>query len=154
MEKKKITEQGREILLEKLEKLKEEKIETQERLQITREFGDLKENSEYHEAKGALIKIESEIDEIKTTLANSIVVSSEMKSTTLVSFGSIVTIENLDSSEKKTYTLVSDVEADIFNNLLSENSPIGQCMLGKKKNETFSLVNERGTKTFKIIKIE
>lgn len=153
MEKKKITQKGKDLLIKQLEELEEERKETLDRLEIARQFGDLKENSEYLEAKGSLVKIDQEMDEIKSILSNAIVVQDNINHN-IVEFGVTVTIQNLENGDNHIYKIVGDAESDISEGLLSENSPIAKCMIGKSKDAEFEFKNDRGSKHFKILKIE
>jgi transcription elongation factor GreA len=154
MEKGRITQEGKDALVRQLEALKIERIDVLSRLEIAREFGDLKENAEYQEAKGSLRKIDQEMSDIENILANAIVMNKAFSEGGIVSFGVKVTLENLDTKEKHIYKIVGDAESDITEGLLSEVSPIAVKMMKKKKGESFVLETNRGTKHFKILKIE
>lgn len=139
-EKIKISARGFKEIQKKIETLQKERLITLDRRNIAREFGDLKENSEYSEAQQRLSNIAAEMDEYIQKLELCIVFD-KIDPTDFVSFGCKVTIENTDTKQRKTYYILSEYESDIDKNILSNNSPIAITMNNKKINDTFSLAN-------------
>lgn len=148
----KITQEGRNSLINELSDLLQEQKEAVKRLITARAYGDLKENAEYQEAKDSLKKIEQNINQLQTALENCIVMPKSSDS--IIGFGSTVIIEDINTKEKKTYTIVGEFESDVMQGLLSETTPLAQQMYGKKVNSIFELLTSRGTKTFKILEIK
>jgi transcription elongation factor GreA len=139
-EKVKITNGGFTAIKSKLLQLEQERLTVLDRRNNAREFGDLKENSEYSEAQQRLGNIEAEIEEYKNKLS-SFMLFNNMEPKPYVSFGAKVTIENTETNMQKTYYILSEYESDIDKNIISEHSPIAQHMEMKKVNDIFKLAN-------------
>ncbi len=120
-----------------------------------REFGDLKENSEYHAAKEEQIICEKKIKEIEKKLfyANIIDIS-KIKNNKKIIFGSLITLINLNNNKKIIYRIVGDDESNIKKKLISINSPLSKKLLGKKNNKTITLNTIKGNIKYKIISIK
>jgi len=140
MEKEPITVTG-------LEKLKQELIFLKEKkrpvivaaIADARSHGDLKENAEYHAAKEQQAHNEGRIQEIEDLIARANVIDvTKINNDGKVIFGSTVYLQNLDTSEKIDYKLVSKDEADLKKKLIYFQSPIGKGLIGKNKNDIFS----------------
>ncbi len=130
-----LTPEGREKLEQELNELETVKrIEIGERIKVAREFGDISENSEYDDAKTEQAWMESRIAEINQILASATVVETPKRSNK-VSIGSVVTVE-MDGGAERTFTLVGAAEADIAAGRISNESPVGAALLGKKKGDT------------------
>ena len=127
--------------------------EISERLKEARAQGDLSENSEYDDAKEAQAKNESRVMELEEILKNARVIEEDEISKTKVSLGSVVTLRDEESSEESVYSLVNPNEEDIFMNLISAESPVGQAILGKKKGQIVTVSTPVGNLKYKIIKI-
>lgn len=120
-----------------------------------REHGDLKENAEYHAAREQQGFCEGRIQDIESKLANAQIIDiSKMVNNGKVIFGSTVTILNLDSDEKMTYTIVGDDEADIKKNLISVNSPIARGLIGKELDDVVNITTPSGVVEFEITAVE
>jgi transcription elongation factor GreA len=148
------------ISKEGYEKLKKEyeyittikRREIADRIEKAKEFGDLSENAEYHEAQDAKAFNEGRIAELNTMLKNLTVVEGEI-SHDEVSMGSTVVVKNGDGKERK-YTIVSFNEVDPLAGKISNESPIGIAFLGKKKGEKVKVNTPKGEVEYKIMKIE
>jgi len=138
------------------EKLNELKVngrrEAAERIRVAREFGDLSENAEYDVAKDEQAKLEAEIADIEAKLKNAKIVDEKSKGDK-VDFGSKVTIVNLDTNAETVYTIVGSSESDPLNGKISNESPIGFAVLGRKKGETFTAKTPKGNVNYKVVKI-
>ncbi|AFP85870.1 transcription elongation factor [secondary endosymbiont of Heteropsylla cubana] len=121
-----------------------------------REYGDLKENAEYHAAREQQGFCEGRIKQIESKLSNAqiIDITKLAPSNGQVIFGATVTIENLDSQEKQTYCIVGDDEADFKQNLISINSPIARGLVGKNKEDVAIIQTPGGEVEYKILNIE
>ncbi|HBT95223.1 MAG TPA: transcription elongation factor GreA [Coriobacteriia bacterium] len=129
-----LTPEGREKLEHELNELETVKrAEIGERIKVAREFGDISENSEYDDAKNEQAWMESRIAEISLILASATVVETPKRSNK-VSIGSVVTVE-MDGGAERTFTLVGAAEADIAAGRISNESPVGAALLGKKKGD-------------------
>ena len=148
-----LTPEGRTKLEEELHYLETEKRdEVGERIRVAREFGDISENSEYDDAKNEQAFIESRIAEINAILATAQVVSSPKRSTKVV-IGSKVTLED-EKGRTREFTVVGGAEADASNGKISNESPLGAALLGKKKGEEVSYAGPTGrAMKFTLVKV-
>lgn len=120
---------------------------------VAREHGDLKENAEYHAARDEQGHTEGRIAEIENMIAGANVIDIENIKSRQVMFGAKVTIVNEDTDEESTYMLVGEVEADLSKNMISNTSPIGRALLGKKKGDSVEFTAPSGTKYFEVLKV-
>ncbi len=147
-----LTKEGKEELEKRLEYLKVQKREEiTERIKTAREFGDLSENAEYDAAKNEQAMIEGEIVEIENKLKYAVIISGVKKG--VVSLGSKVDILDNDGNELLTYEIVGTTEADVEAGRISNESPIGNALLGRKAGETFSVAVPAGTVNITIKKV-
>lgn len=156
MEKEPITVTG-------LEKLKQELIYLKEKkrpvivaaIADARSHGDLKENAEYHAAKEQQAHNEGRVQEIEDLIARvNIIDVTKINNDGKVIFGSTVYLQNLDTSEKIDYKLVSKDEANLKKKLIYFQSPIGKGLIGKNKNDLVEIKAPAGIKKFKIIDVK
>ena len=156
MEKEPITVTG-------LEKLKQELIFLKEKkrpvivaaIADARSHGDLKENAEYHAAKEQQAHNEGRIQEIEDLIARANVIDvTKINNDGKVIFGSTVYLQNLDTSEKIDYKLVSKDEADLKKKLIYFQSPIGKGLIGKNKADLVEIKTPAGIKKFEIIDVK
>lgn len=123
--------------------------EVAEHLEHARSLGDLAENAEYHEARDEQAKIESRILQLQEILKNSEILSQGGKCSS-VNVGCTVTVKN-SAGDKNDYEIVGSEEADITLNKISNKSPFGMAMLGKKKGEEFEFETPKGKAKYKIV---
>ena len=156
MEKEPITAQGLLKIKKELEELKNiRRPKIIEAIAEARGHGDLKENAEYHAAKEEQSKIEGRIIEINDLLARANVVDvTKLEKKDNVIFGSTVYLINLENSEKKIYKIVGKDEADLTKNYIYFRSPIGKALIGKKKNESITVITPSGEKNFEITEVK
>ena len=148
-----LTKEGKEELEKRLEYLKVEKrAEITERIKTAREFGDLSENAEYDAAKNEQAMIEGEIIEIEEKLKYAVIIESTGKKGS-VSLGSKVDFVDNDSKEEFTCEIVGTTEADVEAGRISNESPIGNALLGRKAGETFSVAVPAGNISITIKKV-
>ena len=147
-----ITKEGEVLLREELKKLKsEDRPRIIDAIATAREFGDLKENAEYHAAKEEQSHNEGRITEINDIIARANVIDvTKMSNNGKVIFGSTVDLENLDTEEKITYKIVGKDEADLQKKLIFFQSPIGRGLIGKNKNDLVEIKTPAGIKNFEI----
>lgn len=147
-----LTKQGLEKLKEELKDLKENgRKKVTERIKVARDFGDLKENSEYHEAKQEQGFMEGRILEIEYLIKTSKIVDSRGVSD-IISIGSSIVV-NKDGQDMN-FTIVGSTEADPSSGKISIDSPLGQAFINKKVGETCMVVLPSGEVEYKIIKID
>ncbi|GAB4249871.1 MAG: transcription elongation factor GreA [Thermoleophilia bacterium] len=128
--------------------------EVAERIREARDFGDISENSEYDDAKNEQAMIEHRISLLQEKLRRARVIKVSEISTEKVSLGATVTLRDLDESEDFTYTLVGSAEADPTRHKLSNESPVGQAILGKKVGDVVTVPAPAGVLRYEIVKIE
>ena len=152
MEKEPITNAGLEKLKKELVFLKEKKRpEIVAAIAEARSHGDLKENAEYHAAKEQQSHIEGRIQEINDIIARANVIDvTKIANEGKIIFGSTVYLENLDNGEKLEYKIVGKDEADLTKKLIFFKSPIGQGLIGKRKNDLVEINTPAGAKNFEI----
>ena len=149
-----LTESGLKKLEEQLDYLiSVRRNEVSEQIAIARGFGDLSENAEYDEAKKEQAKVEAEITRLQNTIRTATVVADDEITTDKVSIGTIVKVKDVDEGDTMEFAIVGANEADPFENRISVDSPVGQGLLGAKKNHTVSIVVPNGTIRYKVLSI-
>lgn len=153
--KERITEEGKRKLEERLRYLEGERTEeNKEKLKEARAQGDLSENAEYDAAKAEQSAIAEEVAKIKAQLANSEVVSESEIDHSRVSFGAKVVVLFKELKREATYTIKGTSEADSAEGIISDKSPLGMALLGKKKGESVKYEAAGGIFTVKILSFE
>lgn len=147
----KLTQAGIDELNAELQTLISERSEVAERIKTAREFGDLAENAEYSSARQEQEKAENRIGEIENILQN-VAVITQPKGDSKVQLGSTVRLKS-DDGKTKQFQVVGTVEADPLNGKISDESPIGMALLGKKDGETVEIKTPAETTSYKIIEI-
>lgn len=117
--------------------------EVGERIKEAKEFGDISENSEYDDAKNEQAWVESRIAEINAILAHATIIESPKKSSKVV-LGSKVELKDVSTGEIQAFTVVGSAEADPSHAKISNESPVGQAIMGKKKGEVATVTTPRG----------
>jgi transcription elongation factor GreA len=149
-----ITRKGMARLKEELERLQTvERPDVIKAIAEARAHGDLSENAEYHAAKERQAIILGRIDELQMKIGSSQVVEAAGPYTKCV-FGATVTMENVDTDEQLTYTLVGPHESDPENGLLSIAAPIGKAILGLREGDAFLLKQSGVEAEFRIVSVE
>ena len=150
-----MTYDGLKKLEEELEYLKTEKRkEISERIKVALGYGDLSENSEYDEAKTEQAQVEMKILELENTLRNAKIIDEEEVDNKVVQVGNKVKVHDVEFDEDVEYTIVGPTEVNLAENKISNESPIGKALLGKKKNDVAEAVLDNGESLkFKILKI-
>ena len=150
-----LTPEGHKKLKEEISYLSTEKRrEVAERIKTAREFGDIAENAEYDDAKNEQALLEHRIAQLEERLLNARVITKKEISKDSVSIGSRVKLRDVDAKETIEYRIVGSAEANPSENKLSNESPVGKAILGKKKGETVEVVAPRGSLKFKILEIK
>lgn len=149
-----LTEEGRKQLEEKLNHYRTVlRPEVTKKIGIAREFGDLSENAEYDSAKEEQGKIEAEIAEMEAKLKTCIIIDKSQLDTSRVNIGCTVKVYDMDFDEEVEYTIIGSTESDPSRGLISNESPVGSALLGKKAGETVSVKTPVGECTLKILEI-
>ena len=149
-----LTYEGLKAREQELEYLKTEKRkEISEKIKVALGFGDLSENAEYDEAKNEQAEVELKIVKLEKMLKNAKIIDDEEISTDVVSMGITVKILDIDMEEEETYTIVGSEEADPMNNKISDESPVGKAIIGKKVGDVVAVEAPNGSFDVKIIEI-
>jgi transcription elongation factor GreA len=148
------TASGLKALHEELAALESDgRREIAERIKTARDWGDLKENSEYHDAKNDQAHLETKIARLREKIAGAVVVEAEAAGRNgVVSFGSTVVVRDPDGGEQR-WKIVSSHEANAKEGRLSAESPVAVAMLGRSPGEQVSVTLPRGTRTFTILSV-
>lgn len=150
-----MTRRGYELLHQELRRLKtRERPRVSEAIKAAREMGDLTENAEYDAAKEKQGQLESRIHLLEDKLARAQVVEATLQDPDRVLFGTTVVLEDLDSGDEVTYTLVGEDEADIGQALLSVKSPVGRALIGKRVDDAVTVNVPSGTKQYEVREIK
>ena len=151
-----MTKKGNDALREELKLLKsEERGKIIKAIAKAREFGDLKENAEYHAAKEKQSFIEGRINEVESKLSNAEIIdirSLDVKDK--VVFGSTIELENVTSNTLVKYKIVGEDEVSIENGMISYKAPIARAIIGKSTNDVIEFESAQGQEVYKIHKIE
>lgn len=149
-----MTYEGVKKLEDELEFLKTVKRkEITEKIKVALGYGDLSENSEYDEAKNEQAFTEGRILQLENMLKNAEVVDESEIPTDKVSVGSIVKVKDFEFDEEVEYTIVGSAEADPMNYRISNESPVGNALLGKKIGEVIEVVVPNGVNKFEVLGI-
>lgn len=147
-----LTAEGYAELEEELNDLRVNKrAENVQAIKEARSHGDLSENSEYDAARDEQAKIEARIQELEYKLEHATIIDNTDKSS--VNVGCAVTVLYVDDDEEDTYYIVGSLESDPFENKISNESPIGTALIGKKVGDEVSVEGPNGTYKVKITKI-
>lgn len=145
-----LTQEGIDELKEELKALIAKRVDVADAIKTARDQGDLSENAEYHAAKDEQMVMESRIAEIEYILANVEVISGKSNSDK-VSLGSRVELSG--NGKKKQFQVVGTVEADPLEGKISDESPIGKALMGKKLGEEVEIVTPAEKAIYKVSKI-
>lgn len=147
-----LTKQKYDELVIELKDLKNVKRkEVAEALDYARGLGDLSENAEYHEARGQQAAVEERISKLDSILKNATVV--EDRHGEHVMIGSTVMVEKSDGT-KRSFMIVGSAESDMNSGKISNRSPLGAAVLGKKKGDSFSFSSPMGVMAYKVIEVK
>ncbi len=128
-------------------------MQVAERIKIAREFGDISENSEYDEAKNEQALLEAKIVETENILRLARVVDDEDVSTRVVGVGVKVKVLDYEYNEEIEYQIVGAAEVNLEENKISNESPVGRALIGKKKNQDVEIETPGGISKYKILSI-
>ncbi|CBZ05421.1 transcription elongation factor GreA [Clostridium botulinum] len=149
-----MTYEGVKKLEEELEYLKTVKRkEITEKIKVALSFGDLSENSEYDEAKNEQAFVEGRIIQLENMLKNASIVDENEVPKDIVSVGSIVKVKDYEFDEEVEYIIVGSAEADPMNNKISNESPVGHGLIGKKVGDIIEVTVPDGISKYEILEV-
>jgi transcription elongation factor GreA len=150
-----LTPEGYDKLRQEIEYLSNDKRrEVAERIRIAREFGDIAENAEYDDAKNEQALLEHRIATLEERLRSARVLEKSDVKKDEVSVGSTVKLKDMETNKTVEYRIVGSAEANPAESKLSNESPVGKAILGKKKGEVVEVSAPRGSLKFKILDIK
>ena len=150
-----LTQEGFDRLEKELEYLRTEKrVEIADRIKVALGFGDLSENSEYDEAKNAQAENEVKIAELENKVRHAKIIDEKEIDTETVQIGNTVKVLDMEFDEKVEYTIVGSTEVDLAQNKISNESPLGEALLGAKKNNVVEVNAPAGIMKYKILSIK
>ena len=154
METRYVTVVGEKKLKDELAELMSKRSDIAYQIKEAREFGDLKENAEYAAAREAQNNLEIRVKEVEALLQNLTIFSYKTADTSAVNLGTSVLVENMNTKKKETYVITGFMEFDIEKNYISNESPKGKALLGKKVGEIAIIKTPASQISLKILKIE
>lgn len=147
-----LTAEGLKQLEEELDLLKGEKRkEIAEKIKVARSYGDLSENSEYDDAKNEQAILEARIATIEATLKVAVIIDENEITDQTVHVGSLVKVENISMGREFEYRIIGSNESNPKENKISDESPVGRALLGKKVGDMVEVEVPAGLMTFKIL---
>ena len=129
------------------------RIEVSEHLKEAKSYGDLSENAEYDAAKNEQAELEDRIQKLEAMMRNGKIVDEAALTGDHVNLGLGVRVKDMKTKEEFTYTIVGINQADPFEDKISNESPVGKALLGRKKGETVEIQTENGVLNYKIMEI-
>ncbi len=145
------TKQGYQELLDELSYLKlTRREEIKEQIAVARGFGDLSENAEYDEARNEQAKVEARIVELEALIENAEVIDETAMDTRTISLGSAVKLYDEDDEEELAYSIVGSNQADPLEGKISDQSPIGRGLMGKRAGDHITVVTPVGERHFHV----
>lgn len=123
-------------------------------IKTAKEFGDLSENAEYSAAKDAQVANETEIARLEDILIHATIIDESTINTKNVNIGNIVTVLDIEENEEITYSIVSSLEANSRENKISDQSPIGKALMGRKKGDIAKAITPSGEYAYKVLAIK
>lgn len=148
-----MTREKYEELEQELEDLKKNRRkEVAENLEYAKSLGDLSENAEYQEARDLQATVERRISELEGILTSAQIVSKH-EGTGLVNVGSLVSVRKKGEKEAREYSIVGSEESDTASGKISNRSPLGEALMGRKKGEVVTLSTPKGTVEYEIVRV-
>lgn len=148
------TQQGYQELVDELHRLKHEKREEiKNAIATARGFGDLSENAEYDEARNEQAKNETRIKELEELLENAVILDESNIDTSVISLGSTVKVYHEGMAREFVYDLVGSNESNPVEGKISDQSPIGEALIGKRAGDTVEVEVPNGTVCMKVLEV-
>lgn len=149
-----LTAEGLEKIEAELDELKSvRRKEIAERIKVALSFGDISENSEYDQAKNEQAQLEERIAKLEMMLRNAKLIEEDSITTDVVSIGSKVLVKDLEYDEEMEYLIVGSAEADPYNGKISNESPLGNALLGGKLGDVLDVQVPDGIINYEIVNI-
>jgi transcription elongation factor GreA len=151
-----LTTDGLHQLEEELENLRTVRRQgVADRIQQAKEVGGTVDNAEYEEAKNELAYVEGRVQTLEAMIHNAVIIPDHHReSSDVVELGSIVKVEVEASKGSRTYTIVGSTEAAPESGRISNESPVGKALLGKRAGDTVEIAVPSGTQRIKLIKVQ
>ena len=148
------TKHGYQDLVDELKYLKlTRREEIKEQIAVARGFGDLSENAEYDEARNEQAKVEARIQELEALIENAEIIDESNMDVRAISLGSVVKLYDEDFEEEITYSIVGSNQADPLEQKISDQSPIGRALMGKKAGDKVTVTAPAGELHFKVLEV-
>ena len=148
------TKQGYQDLVDELKYLKlTRREEIKEQIAVARGFGDLSENAEYDEARNEQAKVEARIQELEALIENAEIIDESNMDVRAISLGSVVKLYDEDFEEEITYSIVGSNQADPLEQKISDQSPIGRALMGKKAGDKVTVTAPAGELHFQVLEV-
>ena len=148
------TQEGYQALVDELEYLKGTKRQqVKEDIATARAFGDLSENAEYDEARNEQAKVESRITELEELILGAVIVDESKIDTSIINMGSVVKVYDKEFDETVEYSIVGSNEVDPFQNKISDMSPIGKALVGKRAGDEVTVELPTGSLRLQILEV-
>ncbi len=148
------TKQGYQELVDELKYLKlTRREEIKEQIAVARGFGDLSENAEYDEARTEQAKVEARIQELDALIENAEIIDETSMDTRTISLGSSVKLHDEDFDEDITYSIVGSNQADPLEMKISDQSPIGHALMGKRAGDRITVSAPAGELHFQVLEV-
>lgn len=149
-----LTQEGFNKLEEELNYLKTiKRSEIAERIKVARGFGDLSENAEYDEAKTAQSENEQQISDLEVKIRHAKIIDSNEIDTETVQIGNSIKVYDIEFDEEVEYTIVGSTEVSLAENKISNESPMGKALMGRRIGDTVDVEAPAGIIKFKILEI-
>lgn len=149
-----VTEEGYKALIDELEERKSKiRYEISERIKVALQEGDLSENAEYHESKEEQNKNESRIIVLEHMLKSVRIVKPDGKNKDVIQIGSRVKIKDLEFDEELVYNIVGQTEADPLQEKISNLSPLGKELMGKRKGDLVTVASPAGQVKYQVLEV-
>lgn len=149
-----LTQEGYQKLEDELEILKTvRRREVADRIKVAISFGDISENAEYDEAKNEQAQVEERIIKLESMIRRAVIIDESKIDSNVVTIGSIVKVNDMDFEEEVEYTIVGSAEADPMNFKISNESPVGSALIGKKVGDVVEVAVPSGMSKFEVLEI-
>lgn len=149
-----LTQEGYQKLEDEVELLKTvRRKEVADRIKVAISFGDISENAEYDEAKNEQAQVEERIMKLENMIRRAVIIDESSIDVNVVTIGSIVKVKDLEFEEEDEYTIVGSAEADPYDGKISNESPVGRALLGRRTGDTVEVQVPDGTAKFEILEI-
>ncbi len=149
-----LTQEGYQKLEDEVELLKTvRRKEVADRIKVAISFGDISENAEYDEAKNEQAQVEERIMKLENMIRKAVIIDESSIDINVVTIGSIVKVKDLEFEDEDEYTIVGSAEADPYDGKISNESPVGKALLGRRTGDIVDVQVPDGTAKFEILEI-